>query len=102
MKGAYLKSVFLLAWGAILVVGVMDAIKSVRPYLVGKRAEIPLVILFFALLGGIDVWGRQRDLSSARSWRRSLRCCSLFIASAIYARTKGWQRGFRGRSSGHF
>jgi predicted PurR-regulated permease PerM len=37
------------------VVGLVDAF--VRPYLVGKKAQLPSFLLFFALLGGVEVWG---------------------------------------------
>jgi len=57
LQGSYAKGVFVLVWGAVFVVGLMDLI--VRPYLVGKRAQLPLLALFFALLGGMKVWGAK-------------------------------------------
>jgi len=56
-KGSYLKGIFLLSWGTLVVVGFTDTI--VRPYLVGKRVELPVFVLFFALLGGAEVWGAK-------------------------------------------
>jgi len=56
-KGMYWKSLVVLAWGALVVVGFIDFIA--RPYLIGKRVELPLSVLFFALLGGILVWGSK-------------------------------------------
>ena len=57
VNGSYWKGAFVLGWGAIVVVGLIDTI--VRPYLVGKRAELPFLTLFFALLGGVEVWGAK-------------------------------------------
>ncbi len=37
------------------MVGFTDTVA--RPYLVGKRVELPMFVLFFALLGGAEVWG---------------------------------------------
>ncbi len=31
----------------------------VRPYLVGNKLQLPLFALFFALLGGAEVWGAK-------------------------------------------
>jgi predicted PurR-regulated permease PerM len=55
-KGAYLKGTFLLLWGLIVVVGLIDMV--LRPYLMGRRAELPMFALFFALLG-TKVWGAK-------------------------------------------
>ena len=55
IKGRIWKGVFILLWGAFIVVGLGDAF--VRPYLVGRRIELPILYLFFALLGGVEVWG---------------------------------------------
>jgi predicted PurR-regulated permease PerM len=56
-QGLYWKSAFVLVTGALIVVGFIDSI--VRPYLVGERVELPLFVLFFALLGGVAVWGAK-------------------------------------------
>jgi len=53
--GAYLKGIFVLLWGALVVTLTVDVI--VRPYLMGKKAKLPFVLLFFALLGGLEMWG---------------------------------------------
>jgi len=57
VSGSSWKGAFILAWGAIVVVGLIDTF--VRPYLVGRRAELPFLTLFFALLGGVEVWGAK-------------------------------------------
>ena len=57
LKGSLGKGIFLFAWGALVIVGMTDTI--IRPYLVGKKAELPLFVLFFALLGGAEVWGAK-------------------------------------------
>src|SRR6185295_1558330 len=56
-KGMYWRSAIVLAWGALIVVGLIDSM--VRPYLIGKRLELPLYVLFIALLGGVIVWGAK-------------------------------------------
>lgn len=48
------KGLFVLGWG-ILVVGVVDNL--LRPIIAGDKAEMPFLWLFFALLGGIQVFG---------------------------------------------
>jgi predicted PurR-regulated permease PerM len=54
-KGHYSRGLFLLLWGILVVVGFVDTF--LRPYLVGKKMEMPIFALFFALLGGMAVWG---------------------------------------------
>lgn len=54
-KGLYWRSAFVMVWGAVIIVGLIDLV--VRPYLIGKRVELPLFVLFLALLGGVAVWG---------------------------------------------
>jgi predicted PurR-regulated permease PerM len=56
-KGSIWKSVFVMIWGTFIIVGLIDTM--VRPYLIGKRVELPLFVLFFALLGGVAVWGAK-------------------------------------------
>ncbi len=48
------RGIALLLWGA-LVVGSIDNI--VRPVMIGGRVQIPTVLLLFAILGGIQVYG---------------------------------------------
>jgi predicted PurR-regulated permease PerM len=54
LTGAYLKAAILVAWG-ILVIGSIDNFLS--PRLVGKRARLHELLVFFAVLGGLDVFG---------------------------------------------
>ena len=56
-QGSYWKSAFVLMSGVLVIVGLIDSI--VRPWLVGERVELPLFVLFFALLGGVAVWGAK-------------------------------------------
>jgi hypothetical protein len=56
-KGMFWKGAFVLVWGALVVVGLIDSVA--RPYLIGRRLELPLFVLFFALLGGVIVWGAK-------------------------------------------
>jgi len=48
------KGIFLLAWGAILV-AMLDHV--VRTVLIGRHIKLPILLLFFGLLGGISVYG---------------------------------------------
>lgn len=54
MRGDTWRGVFLLVWG----VGIVSLIDNVlRPYLAGKKSDVPFLYLMLALLGGIAVWG---------------------------------------------
>jgi predicted PurR-regulated permease PerM len=53
-KGFLFRAIFLTAWGA-LVVGLTDNI--MRPLLIGERARLPFFLLFFGILGGLQVYG---------------------------------------------
>ncbi len=57
LKGSYPKGLFLLFWGLIVVVGIVDTL--VRPYLIGKKFKLPLFAWFFSLWGGVEVWGAK-------------------------------------------
>ena len=52
--GAYLKAGILVAWG-VLVIGSIDNVLS--PKLVGRRARLHELLIFFAVLGGLQVFG---------------------------------------------
>jgi predicted PurR-regulated permease PerM len=54
LTGAFTQALVLVAWG-VLVVGSIDNVLS--PKLVGKRASMHELLIFFAVLGGIDVFG---------------------------------------------
>jgi predicted PurR-regulated permease PerM len=54
LTGHLWKGLILLAWGAG-VVGLAD--NFVRPLIVSERVRLPTVYIFFALLGGIQVFG---------------------------------------------
>ena len=54
LTGAFVKALVLVAWG-VMVVGSIDNVLS--PKLVGKRARMHELLIFFAVLGGIDVFG---------------------------------------------
>ena len=53
-SGHWAKGVILLAWGAGFV-SIVDHI--VRPYVVGGRARMNSLLVFFSLLGGIQAFG---------------------------------------------
>jgi len=54
LSGNFTKAIVLVAWG-VLVVGSIDNVLS--PKLVGKRTRLHELLIFFSVLGGIDVFG---------------------------------------------
>ena len=50
----YVKAAILVAWG-FLVIGTIDNFLS--PRLVGQRARLHELLIFFAVLGGLQVFG---------------------------------------------
>ncbi|MDB5320549.1 MAG: family transporter [Phycisphaerales bacterium] len=52
--GHWIKAVMLVTWGGV-VIGLIDNI--LRPRLVGKRAKLHELIIFFSVLGGLQVFG---------------------------------------------
>jgi predicted PurR-regulated permease PerM len=46
--------IFLLVWGMV-VVGWLDNL--LKPYLIGSRARMPFVLVFFSILGGLKMYG---------------------------------------------
>lgn len=54
VTGSITRTVFLVVAG-ILVVGTLE--NFVRPFIIGGRAEIPTVLLFFGILGGLQAYG---------------------------------------------
>ena len=54
LTGAFVKAAILVGWG-IVVIGSIDNFLS--PRLVGKRARLHELLIFFAVLGGLQVFG---------------------------------------------
>ena len=54
LTGAYVKAIVLVVWG-VLVIGTIDNFLS--PRLVGQRARLHELLIFFAVLGGLEVFG---------------------------------------------
>jgi predicted PurR-regulated permease PerM len=54
IKGSIVKGCILIGWG-VVVVGLLDNV--LRPIVVGDKADLPFFWLFFAILGGIQVFG---------------------------------------------
>ena len=52
--GAYVKALILVVWG-LLVIGSIDNFLS--PRLVGRRARLHELLIFFSVLGGLEVFG---------------------------------------------
>jgi predicted PurR-regulated permease PerM len=53
-QGVTWQWIFLLAWG-VLVVSLVD--NFLRPLIIGNRAKLPMLFLFFSILGGVKVYG---------------------------------------------
>ncbi len=54
VNGAWIKALLLTLWG-VLVIGLID--NFLRPRLVGGRAKLHELFIFFAVLGGLQVFG---------------------------------------------
>jgi predicted PurR-regulated permease PerM len=54
LSGAWVRALILVTWG-VLVVGSIDNVLS--PRLVGQRTRLHELLVFFSVLGGIDVFG---------------------------------------------
>ena len=54
LTGAYTKALILVVWG-VVVIGSIDNVLS--PRLVGRRASLHELLIFFAVLGGLQVFG---------------------------------------------
>jgi predicted PurR-regulated permease PerM len=54
LTGQYVKAVILVLWGT-LVIGMID--NFLRPKLVGGRTRLHELLIFFAVLGGLNVFG---------------------------------------------
>lgn len=54
LTGAYLKAIALLIWGAGIV-GTIDNV--LKPVLIGNRLKLPVLFLFFSILGGLRLFG---------------------------------------------
>ncbi len=54
LSGHWVKALVLLGWGAA-VVGQVDVV--VRPYVVSARVKVHTLLVFFALLGGVEAFG---------------------------------------------
>jgi predicted PurR-regulated permease PerM len=54
LNGHWVKALILLIWGAA-VVGQVDVV--VRPYVVSARVKVHTLLVFFALLGGVEAFG---------------------------------------------
>jgi len=54
VTGAVVRGVLLIVWG-VLVVSSVD--NFLRPLIIGGRTEIPTMLLFFGILGGLNTYG---------------------------------------------
>jgi predicted PurR-regulated permease PerM len=54
IEGDYVRAAIMAAWG-VLAIGSADNV--IRPLIIGGRTQIPTVLLFFGILGGLQVYG---------------------------------------------
>lgn len=54
LSGSYGKGIFLIIFGAA-VIGTVD--NFIRPYVMSEQADLPTLLLFFALFGGVQEFG---------------------------------------------
>ncbi|MEW6325769.1 MAG: AI-2E family transporter [Nitrospirota bacterium] len=54
LQGSVAKGLFLIVWG-VVIVGLADNI--VRPLLIGPKARLSTLMIFFSLLGGVQAFG---------------------------------------------
>ncbi len=54
VSGAFLKGILLLLWGALFVSTIDNLI---RPYLMRGKTNLPAIVIFFAVLGGVGAFG---------------------------------------------
>jgi predicted PurR-regulated permease PerM len=83
ISGSWVKAIVLIAWGAG-VVGTID--NFLYPFLVGRDVRIHSLLLFFALLGGVLLFGAsglvlgpviiQAGLTLIEIWRERTRVAS--------------------------
>lgn len=53
-SGSWVKAVILVGWG-MFIVGSIDNV--LRPYLIGSRVQMHTLLIFFAVFGGVNVFG---------------------------------------------
>lgn len=76
LNAEYARAIAMLAWGTI-VIGTADNI--IRPLVIGGRTQIPTILLFFSIIGGLQVYG----------------FIGLFLGPAIIATLVAFARIFR-------
>jgi predicted PurR-regulated permease PerM len=54
MTGEWIRAIVLLVWGTLVISGVDNFL---RPRLIGDRVGLNELVMFFALLGGLQVFG---------------------------------------------
>lgn len=54
LTGHWVKALILVVWGAV-VVGQIDMV--IRPYVIGSHVKIHSLLIFFALIGGVEAFG---------------------------------------------
>jgi len=54
LQGAMLKGILILVWG-LLVISMLDNV--LRTWLIGRKTKLPILFLFFSIIGGAEVYG---------------------------------------------
>jgi len=55
LSGAFIKGAIMVATGIIVIVGVIDHV--LKPKIIGKKARIHTLLIFFGVLGGLHLFG---------------------------------------------
>jgi predicted PurR-regulated permease PerM len=51
---SYWRALLLILWGTLIIIAVDNVL---RPLIIGERTDIPAILLFFGILGGLQVYG---------------------------------------------
>jgi predicted PurR-regulated permease PerM len=54
LQGSMAKGILILAWG-LLIISMLDNV--LRTWLIGAKAKLPVLFLFFSIIGGAEVYG---------------------------------------------
>lgn len=77
----------LLIWGGVVVVGVSDYV--IRPRLVGGDGDMPVLVTFAALFGGVEVFGLSGLLLGPLIVSVSFAILRIFAREAVEQRAQG-------------
>jgi predicted PurR-regulated permease PerM len=84
VTGHVLGGVVDLAWGSLFIVGISDYV--IRPRLVGSEAEMPSLVTFTALFGGVEVFGLKGLIVGPMVMSLAIAVLRLYIREAAARR----------------